>query len=128
MGPRGGSVHGMTLGRMGRTHTHTHTIECNRTQCKNQVDAGAIRLCKAHTYSTGRGGAGGAMAEILYRSQCKQLSALWEGLVRPKERLLCTKCPSNTVFLPKAHRQGERWQHRDRERSLRGSSEPGGFG
>lgn len=49
----------MTLGRMGRTHTHTHTTECNRTQCKNQVDAGAIRLCKAHTYSTGRGGAGG---------------------------------------------------------------------
>lgn len=68
------------------------------------------------------------MAEILYRNQCKQLSALWEGLVRPKERLLCTKCPSNTVFLPKAHQQGERWQHRDRERSPRGSSEPGGFG
>lgn len=43
-----------------RTHTHTHTIECNRTQCKNQFHAHAIRLCKAHTlqYSRRSGGQG----------------------------------------------------------------------
>lgn len=43
------------------TRTHTHTIECNRTQCKNQFHAHAIRLCKAHTlqYSRRSGGQGG---------------------------------------------------------------------
>lgn len=49
------------LKQTGHTHTRTHTIECNRTQCKNQFHAHAIRLCKAHTlqYSRRRGGQGG---------------------------------------------------------------------
>lgn len=49
------------LKQTGHTHTRTHTIECNRTQCKNQFHAHAIRLCKAHTlqYSRRRGRQGG---------------------------------------------------------------------
>lgn len=83
-----------------RTHTHTHTIECNRTQCKNQIHAHAIRLCKAHTlqYSRRSGGQGGgfggeAMAEILYRSQCKQQSVLREGFARDQNSCFVQKCP-----------------------------------
>lgn len=68
------------------------------------------------------------MAEILYRSQCKQVSVLREGFVRPKERLLCPKCPSNTTFLPKPQRQGESRRHRDGVHGPGGTSEPAGFG
>lgn len=51
----------VTSSQADRTHAHTHTIECNRTQCKNQFHAHAIRLCKAHTlqYSRRSGGQGG---------------------------------------------------------------------
>lgn len=41
------------------------------------------------------------MAEILYRSQCKQRSVLREGFARPKEQLLCTKMPLKQHVSPK---------------------------